>query len=69
MPSKNVEPEISPDEATKRKDEALKRLLSMPPQPKPRKDASATPKKRGRPARLKKPPPKAGAGAKVDPFI
>lgn len=27
----------------------LKRLLSTPPQPKPKKDASASPKKRGRP--------------------
>jgi|GEM_PF-5255768 hypothetical protein len=33
--------------------ETLKRLLSTPPQPKIKKDASASPKKRGRPAKAK----------------
>jgi hypothetical protein len=36
-----------------REDATLKRLLATPPQPKPKKDASASPKKRGRPAKAK----------------
>lgn len=38
-------------ETVKREEETLKRLLSTPPQPKPKKDASASPKKRGRPTK------------------
>lgn len=44
---------ISEDEADKRSAAVLKRLLSTPPQPKPKKDASASPKKRGRPKKDK----------------
>jgi hypothetical protein len=40
-------------EQTTREEETLKRLLATPPQPKPKKDASASPKKRGRPAKEK----------------
>lgn len=36
-------------EVEAREIETLKRLLSTAPQPKPKKDASASPKKRGRP--------------------
>jgi len=34
-------------------DATLKRLLSMPPQPKPKKEDDASPKKRGRPPKAK----------------
>ena len=38
---------------TRRSEDAtLKRLLSTPPQAKPKKDVSASPKKRGRPAKI-----------------
>lgn len=33
----------------RREDATLKRLLATPPQPKPKKEANASPKKRGRP--------------------
>lgn len=44
------------DEIDCREKETLKRLLAMPPQPKPKKDKDASPpKKRGRPKQEKKP--------------
>lgn len=45
--------ELSGPEVDQRSKETLARLLAMPPQPKPKKDASANPKKRGRPAKEK----------------
>jgi hypothetical protein len=36
-----------------KEEKTLKRLLAMPPQPKTKKDASASPKKLGRPAKAK----------------
>lgn len=43
----------TPEEAARVEARALKNILSTPPQPKPKKDASATPKKRGRPKKEK----------------
>lgn len=40
-------------EVDRAEEETLKRLLSTPPQPKPKKDASASPKKRGRPKKVR----------------
>lgn len=45
--------ELSANEIEMRSEATLKRLLAMPPQPKPKNDASASPKKRGRPAKAK----------------
>lgn len=65
---KSQSEEIPESEADKRSDAVLKRLLSTPPQPKPKKDASASPKKRGRPVKEKREPEgsRRGSNEKAD---
>jgi hypothetical protein len=46
-----VSAEVEDKDLARREDATLKRLLATPPQPKPKKDAGASPKKRGRPAK------------------
>jgi hypothetical protein len=51
---RQVESEFSDDEAARRYQATLARVLSTPPHPKPARDGAASPpKKRGRPAKPK----------------
>jgi hypothetical protein len=45
--------EMSDEDVVRREEAALKRLLATPPQPKPKKDANASQKRRGRPPKEK----------------
>ena len=52
MPDEPDEDEYTPEEAARRRDDVVKRMLSTPPQPKPKKPEGST---RGRPPKRANP--------------
>jgi hypothetical protein len=45
--------DYSEEEIARRRDEVIRRMANTPPQPKLKKEPGASPKKRGRPLKLK----------------